>query len=140
MVPVLELIRELAVYEKEEAQVKTTAADLERDGFCEHPLFYVVLAEKDGELAGMVFYYYSYSTWKGKMLYIEDIVVKERFRTMGVGQALFDHMRDEARRQRARQIRFHVLDWNEPALKFYRKNGVAFDDEWIQCKLEKENI
>jgi len=140
MVPVLELIRELAIYEKEEAQVKTTVADLERDGFGEYPLFYVVLAEKDGELVGMVFYYYSYSTWKGKVLYIEDLVVTERFRGMGVGQELFDFMREEASRERARQIRFHVLNWNKPAIKFYGKNSVAFDDEWIQCKLEKENI
>ena len=140
MVSVLDLITELAIYEKQEEQVQTTVADLERDAFGKNPLFHVLLAEKEGELAGMVFYYYGYSTWKGKMLYIDDIVVTERFRRFGVGQALFDYMRGEARRESANQIRFHVLNWNEPAVKFYKKNGVVFDDEWIQCKLEKENI
>ena len=140
MVSVLDLITELAIYEKQEEQVQTTVADLERDAFGKNPLFHVLLAEKEGVLAGMVFYYYGYSTWKGKMLYIDDIVVTERFRRFGVGQALFDYMRGEARRESANQIRFHVLNWNEPAVKFYKKNGVVFDDEWIQCKLEKENI
>ena len=139
MISVLDLITELAIYEKQEEQVKTTVADLEQDAFGENPLFQVLVAEKEGELAGMVFYYYGYSTWKGKMLYIDDIVVTERFRRFGVGQALFDYMRDEARRESVNQIRFHVLNWNEPALKFYKKNGVAFDKDWIQCKLEKEN-
>ena len=88
----------------------------------------------------MVFYYYGYSTWKGKMLYIDDIVVKERFRRFGIGQTLFDYMRQVARKENANQIRFHVLNWNEPAINFYKKNGVAMDDAWIQCKLEKEDI
>ena len=140
MVSVLHLINELAIYEKEPDQVKNTVEDLERDAFGENPLFHVILAEKEGELAGMVFYYYGYSTWKGKMLYIDDIVVTERFRRFGVGQTLFDYMRAEAKRGNANQIRFHVLEWNEPAINFYKKNGVALDDEWILCKLEKEDI
>ncbi|MBL4735928.1 MAG: GNAT family N-acetyltransferase [Flavobacteriales bacterium] len=140
MVSVLELIRELAIYEKEEAQVKNTVTDLERDAFDEKSLFHIVLAERESEIAGMVFYYYGYSTWKGKMLYIDDIVVKERFRRFGIGQTLFDYMRQVARKENANQIRFHVLNWNEPAINFYKKNGVAMDDAWIQCKLEKEDI
>lgn len=140
MVSVLGLIRELAVFEKEEHQVMNTVADLERDAFDKNSLFNVVLAEKSNELAGMVFYFYGYSTWKGKMLYIDDIVVTEKFRKMGVGQMLFDHMREEAKKARVNQIRFHVLNWNEPAIKFYEKNGVSLDDEWIQCKLEKSDI
>jgi len=140
MVFVLDLIRELAIFEKEEHQVKNTVEDLQRDAFGDHPLFNVVLAERDGELAGMVFYYYGYSTWKGKMLYLDDIVVKEKFRRFGVGQMLFDFIRAEAKREGAHQIRFHVLNWNEPAIRFYKKNDVAFDDEWIQCKLEKEDL
>ena len=140
MVSVLDLIRELAIYEKEEHQVKSTVETLERDAFGNNPQFHVILAEKEGELAGMVFYYYGYSTWKGKMLYIDDIVVREQFRRFGVGQTLFDYMREEAKREDANQIRFHVLNWNEPAIAFYKKNGVALDDEWILCKLEKESI
>jgi len=140
MVAVLGLIRELAIFENAEDQVKSTVKDLQRDAFGDNPLFNVVLAEKEGDLVGMVFYYYGYSTWKGKMLYLDDIVVKEAFRRLGVGQQLFDFMRAEAKRAEASQIRFHVLNWNEPAIKFYEKNGVAMDDEWIQCKLEKEDL
>jgi len=140
MISVLDLIRELAIYEKEEDQVRNTVEDLERDAFGENPLFEVILAEDEGEVAGMVFYYFGYSTWKGKMLYIDDIVVKQEFRRFGVGQQLFDYMREEAKRERANQIRFHVLNWNEPAINFYKKNGVSLDDEWILCKLEKDDI
>ena len=140
MVSVLGLIQELAIFEKEEDQVENTVADLERDAFDENSLFNVILAEENGELAGMVFYYYAYSTWKGKMLYIDDIVVTEKFRRTGVGQQLFDYIREEAKTENANQIRFHVLNWNTPAIKFYEKNGVSLDDEWILCKLEKEDI
>lgn len=140
MVLVLGLIRELAVYENAEDQLKSTIESLERDAFGKNAQFQVILAEDDGELAGMVFYYYGYSTWKGKMLYIDDLVVKKPFRRSGVGQILFDYMREEANRNDTNQIRFHVLNWNEPAIAFYKKNGVALDEEWIQCKLEKEEI
>ena len=140
MISVLALIRELAIFEKEENQVMNTVEDLERDAFDENSLFHVILAENQGEIAGMVFYYYGYSTWKGKMLYIDDIVVTEKFRRTGVGQALFDYMREEAKTEDAKQIRFHVLNWNAPAIKFYEKNGVSLDDEWILCKLEKDDI
>ena len=89
------------------------------------------MAEVDGDVAGMVFYYFGYSTWKGKMLYIEDIVVTERLRRNGIGKQLFDFMRREARKENAKQIRFHVLDWNEPAINFYKKNGVSLDGNWV---------
>ena len=137
---VFALIKELADYENESEQVETSAKELGRDGFCKNPLFKVVLAEVDGDVAGMVFYYFGYSTWKGKMLYIEDIVVTERLRRNGIGKQLFDFMRREARKENAKQIRFHVLDWNEPAINFYKKNGVSLDGNWVLCKLEDKEI
>ena len=137
---VLTLIKELADYEKEANQVKTSVGELVQDGFCENPLFKVVCADFDGEVVGMVLYYYGYSTWKGKMVYIDDIVVSERFRRMGVGQKLFDYIRKEAKEKNANQIRFHVLEWNEPAINFYKKNGTSLDEDWVLCKLENEDM
>ena len=137
---VFALIEELADYENEPDQVKTSVEGLIEDGYCENPLFKVVFAEVDGDIAGMVFYYFGYSTWKGKMLYIEDIVVTERLRRNGIGKQLFDFMRREARKENAKQIRFHVLDWNAPAINFYKKNGVSLDGDWILCKLEDKEI
>ena len=137
---VLELIKELAEYENETDQVKTSVKELVQDGFCENPFFNVVFAEVNGKVAGMVLYYYGYSTWKGKMLYIDDIVVTDRFRRSGIGQQLFDYIKREAEEKDAKQIRFHVLDWNEPAINFYKKNGVSLDGDWILCKLEQEDI
>jgi len=137
---VFALIKELADYENESDQVKISVKELRQDGFGSNPLFKVILAERDGEITGMVLYYYGYSTWKGKMLYLDDIIVAKKFRRLGIGQYLFDYIRSEAKKENANQIRFHVLDWNEPAINFYKKNGVSLDGEWMLCKLEKEDI
>ena len=134
------LIVELASFESAPEQVAISVEDLERDGFESEPQFNVLLAENEGEIAGMAFYYYAYSTWKGKMLYLDDLVVLEKFRRHGVGQLLIDAIKLEANSENANQVRFHVLNWNKSAIDFYKKNNVSLDDEWILCKIEKKGI
>ncbi|HHZ64093.1 MAG TPA: GNAT family N-acetyltransferase [Flavobacteriales bacterium] len=140
MVDVHCLIVELALFENAAEQVAISVEDLERDGFEGASLFNVLLAENDGEIAGMAFYYSAYSTWKGKMLYLDDLVVLEKYRKHGVGQLLIDAIKSEANSEHANQVRFHVLNWNETAINFYKKNNVSLDDEWILCKIEKDGI
>lgn len=147
MADVLGLINELAIFENAPEEVAISVEDLQRDGFDHKPLFSVLLAEnarlpdgQEGEIAGMAFYYTAYSTWKGKMLYLDDLVVLEKYRRHGVGQLLLDAVKSEAKAENANQVRFHVLNWNETAITFYKKNNVSLDDEWILCKIEKEGI
>jgi L-amino acid N-acyltransferase YncA len=124
------LIYELAVYEKAPEEVKTTPASMIRDGFeLERPLFHCIVAEDEAkEIVGIALYYLAYSTWKGKMLYLDDLVV-------GLGQRLMDTLLSIAKNEKAQQMRWHVLDWNEPAIQFYEKLGANLDGEWITCKV-----
>ena len=147
---VLALINELARYEKAADEVAVTIEQLARDGFpaqggsasggVTSELFKIIIAEDNGSIVGMALYYFGYSTWKGKMLYLDDLVVCEKQRRKGVGEQLFDAVMQEAKDQKAKQIRFHVLDWNEPAINFYKKYNVQFESEWITCKLSEEQI
>ena len=138
---VVELIRELAAYEKAPHEVRVDEATLQRDGFGDNPLFHIFLAEDDaGELLGMAFYYIGYSTWKGKMLYLDDLVVKEQYRRQGIGKMLLDKLIEVAKDEDVQQLRWHVLDWNEPAIRFYEKIGVELDPEWITCRMNEELI
>jgi len=140
MSAVLRLIQELALFEKEPEAVKITVDDLKRDGFGERSLFEVIVAEVEGEIAGMALYYYCYSTWKGKMLHLEDIVVDEQYRRKSVGKALFDAIMLRAQKNAVKHIRFQVLNWNEQAIKFYEKYNVTFDDGWLTCKVYDHQI
>lgn len=148
---VLALIKELARYEKAADEVAVTVEQLARDGFPGQDegsasrgetskLFEIIIAENGGNIVGMALYYFGYSTWKGKMLYLDDLVVSEKFRGKGVGKQLFEALIQEAKEQQATQIRFHVLDWNEPAINFYKKYNVQFEAEWVTCKLSEEQI
>lgn len=142
---VLALVKELALYEKAPDEVTITIEELEKDGFGEHPLFWIILAENktacptDGSfgrgIVGMSFYYIRYSTWKGKCLYLEDIVVKEEFRGQKIGQILFEETIKAAKEMNAKLMNWQVLDWNEPALNFYEKFNGEMDGEWINGKL-----
>jgi len=135
-----ELIRELAIYENAEDEVKTTVESMLADGFGEQPLYEFLVAEEDREVIGIALYYFRYSTWKGKCLYLEDFVVKQPHRHKGIGQLLFDQLMEVARETKSRRISWEVLDWNEPAIKFYKKNQAAFDHEWIKCAIVEEQI
>lgn len=132
---VISLIKELADYEKALHEVKITLSELENDGFSDHPLFWILIAESGNEILGMSFYYIRYSTWTGKNLYLEDIIVKEKYRGHKIGQALFSATIEEAKKMKARQMIWQVLDWNEPAINFYKKFNAELDGEWINGKL-----
>ena len=137
---VLDLIKELALYEKAPDEVTNTIESLEKDGFGDHPLFYIILAEVDQKVVGMSFYFISYSTWKGKCLYLEDIIVNEKYRGNKIGKLLFDATIERAREIGAKRMQWQVLDWNEPAINFYKKYNAELDGEWLNCKLTKEQI
>ena len=117
MPSVLELIQELATFEKEPDAVVVTVDDLVRDGFSENPLFQCFVAEVDGEIIGMALYYYRYSTWKGKTIHLEDLIVKESKRGTGAGFALYKEIIKQGKAENVRRIEWKVLDWNTPAIK-----------------------
>ena len=137
---VLDLIKELALYEKSAEEVILTLGDLERDGFGEHPVFNFFVAENNKEIIGLALYYIKYSTWKGKCVFLEDIIVTEQFRNQGVGKKLFDEVVEAAKKMNVQRLEWQVLDWNKPAIKFYEKLNSLFDTNWINCKITKEQI
>jgi GNAT superfamily N-acetyltransferase len=128
-----DLVRDLAVYENAEEQHIATLAEYERD-FSEG-IFQAIVAEIDDKVVGMALFYMAYSTWKGRMLFLEDFVVKEDYRRYGLGQKLFDAFVEEGRLQGCRLVKWQVLDWNEPALKFYHKNNAVIEKDWWNGKL-----
>lgn len=127
------LVRELAVYEKAEPEFVATLEDYERD--FEAGFFEASVAETNGKVVGMALYYTSYSTWKGRMLFLEDFVISEAVRRSGIGQQLFEGVLAEARRKGCRLVKWQVLDWNEPALRFYEKNEAVIEKDWWNGKL-----
>ena len=137
---VLGLIKELALFEKAPQEVTNTEADMERDGFGENPVFRMLVAESENLVIGIAIYFIKYSTWKGKGVYLDDIVVGEAFRGQGVGVKLFDAVIEDCKLIGAKQLHWQVLDWNETAINFYKKYDACFDDEWINCKLTEQKI
>ena len=137
---ILSLIKELALYERAPLEVTITAQDLEQDGFGENPIFYAIMADADGAVAGMAFYYFSYSTWKGKCMYLEDIIVKEHLRGNNIGTILFEKMIEIAQQNKVKRLHWQVLDWNEPAINFYKKYDAVLDNTWVNGKLTDEQL
>jgi GNAT superfamily N-acetyltransferase len=133
---VLELVKELAAYEKALHEVSNTLEMMEEDGFGEHPVFGFFVAERDSLIIGISLYYYRYSTWKGRRLYLEDIVVTQSERGAGIGKLLFDATVKKAKDDNCTGMMWQVLDWNEPAINFYKKYGTRFDDGWLNCHLD----
>jgi len=127
---ILRLVKELAIFEKAPNEVINTESQMIKDGFGDAPLFKCILAENKDRVIGFALYYYRYSTWKGKCLYLEDLYVLEDFRQNGVGQMLFSEIKNRAKIENCIRINWQVLDWNEPAIKFYEKNKAEFDKEW----------
>ncbi|MBL1233243.1 MAG: GNAT family N-acetyltransferase [Flavobacteriales bacterium] len=132
---VLNLIKELALFEKQPQEVTITLKQLEEDGFGNHPLYWIILAENNNEIVGMSFYYIRYSTWKGRCLYLEDLVVKEAYKQKGIGSLLFKSTLDAAKEMNAKLMTWQVLDWNEPAIEFYKKFNAELDEEWLNGKI-----
>lgn len=137
---VLELIKELALYEKAPDEVINTVALMEEDGFGPHPIYGFFVAENQHGIVGLSLYYWRYSTWKGKRLYLEDIIVTERERGNGIGKLLFDRTMKHALDQHCTGMTWQVLDWNEPAINFYKKYGASLGQDWINCNLERGQI
>lgn len=129
------LIVELAVYEKEPDGVINTVENLKKDGFGPDKIFDCNVAEVDGKIVGFVLMYTSYSTWKGRCLYLEDFYVQEAYRGTGIGKKLFQLVVDEAIKRKAPRLDWQVLAWNEPAIKFYEKNNAIIDKEWYNGRM-----
>lgn len=134
------LISELAAYERAPLEVTNTVSDMLRDGFGPQPVFYCQVAEVVGNIVGMAIYFIKYSTWKGKGVYLDDIVVTESFRKQGIGAKLLHAVIQHSAELGANQLHWQVLDWNTPAIEFYKKYHVQFDEEWINCKMSREQI
>lgn len=140
MPAVLELITELAVFENEPNAVSITVDDLVRDGFGENPLFYTFVAEEEGEVIGMALFYYRYSTWKGKTIHLEDLVVKENMRGTGAGSALYKEVIKFAKAEGVRRVEWVVLDWNTHAVDFYKRSGATVFNDWLTVQMDEEGI
>jgi GNAT superfamily N-acetyltransferase len=137
---VLELVRELADFERAADQVTNTVEQMVADGFGENQVFGFFVAERNNYIVGLSLYYYRYSTWKGKRLYLEDIIVTEKFRGNGIGKLLFERTMLKTMEENCSGMVWQVLDWNEPSINFYRKYKAKLDSEWINCSLELEEI
>lgn len=133
---VLELIKELALFEKAPEKVSNTLEALEIDGFGENSIFNFFVAEERGTILGMSLFYWRYSTWKGRRLYLEDLIVSEQHRGKGLGKGLFEKTLDYAKSQGATGMTWQVLDWNKPAIDFYTKYQTDIEKEWLNCNLD----
>ena len=140
MPSVLELIQELATFEKEPDAVVVTVDDLVRDGFSENPLFQCFVAEVDNEIIGMALYYYRFSTWKGKTIHLEDLVVRESKRGTVAGFALYKEIIKKGKAENVRRIEWNVLDWNTPAIDFYEKSGAKVLGDWRVVHMDDKGI
>lgn len=127
----LELIQELADYEKAPNEVTVSLAHFEESGFGDNPVWWGFVAEENGIIHGFALYYIRYSTWKGQALYLEDILVTEKMRGKGIGKLLFDRLIQEAQEKKFKRMCWQVLEWNEPAINFYRKYNATLDPEWV---------
>ena len=140
MPQVLNLIHELAIFEKEADAVDVTVNDLEQDGFGENPAFHCFVAEVNNKIEGMALVYHRFSTWKGNVLHLEDLIVSETMRGAGVGSKLLDEVVKYGYSLDVRRISWEVLDWNEPAIKFYEKNGENVMRDWNVVHLNEQAI
>lgn len=142
---ILELVRELAAYEKAPNEVTVSLEHFRESGFGANPVWWGFVATNDssspsleekgpgGEILAFALYYIRYSTWTGQVLYLEDILVTEKMRGQKIGSLLFERVLQEAREKGFSRVAWQVLDWNEPAINFYKKYNARFDDEWVNC-------
>lgn len=134
----LELINELALYEKAPQEVTVTLEHFQESGFGKNPVWWAFVAEEDGVILGFALYYIRYSTWKGQRMYLEDILVTEKARGKGIGKLLMDQLIVEAKERKLNGIVWQVLEWNKPAINFYKKYNASFDAEWVNCSINTQ--
>lgn len=132
---IMELVRELALYEKAPEQVTVTMEEVIEAGFGEHPVWEAFVGIHDGQIVGLSLFYIRYSTWKGRRLYLEDIIVTEEMRGMGYGKVLLDHTIAFAKEKGYSGMMWQVLEWNEPAIRFYKKYNTNFENEWLNVNI-----
>ena len=132
-VRLMELVNELALYEKAPDEVTVTLPHFIESGFGENPVWWAFVAEVDGRVEGFALYYIRYSTWKGQYVWLEDFVVDTQHRGKGIGHAIFEAIADIAKAHNT-FLKWQVLDWNEPAMRFYDKYPVQYEKEWITCR------
>lgn len=140
MAQVMRLIHELAEFEKEAHEVETTVAQLERDGFGPEPAFHCFIAESGGDVVGIALVYWRYSTWKGRTLHLEDLIVTEAARGSGLGNALLTEVVRYGHAHGCKRIQWEVLDWNTPAIRFYEKKGALVLRDWNVVHLREDAI
>jgi GNAT superfamily N-acetyltransferase len=129
------LVQELATYERAPNEVTVTLEHFEESGFGEKPVWWTFVAEVEGVILGFALYYIRYSTWKGQAMYLEDIIITKEMRGKGIGKLLFDRLIEEAREKGFNRIIWQVLDWNEPAINFYKKYNAEIDSGWLNCSI-----
>ena len=132
---ILELVKELAEYERAPKEVTVTLEHFEKSGFSSRPVWWAFVAEVNGRIEGFALFYIRFSTWKGQRMYLEDFVVTEKMRGKGLGKVLFDQLIQEAKRRKLQGIQWQVLEWNEPAINFYKKYNASFDPEWVNVSI-----
>jgi GNAT superfamily N-acetyltransferase len=137
---VLTLVKELADYEKAPLEVEVTLEEMKKWGPEGEKVFDYYVLEKEGKIIGIALYYYKYSTWKGKCIFLEDIIVTEKERKNGYGKLLFNEIAQLAKKEKVKRLEWQVLDWNKPAIEFYKKYDSNLDGEWINCKLTYEQL
>jgi GNAT superfamily N-acetyltransferase len=141
MPAVHDLIKELAIYERAEHEFVLTVAQLTADGSGLNPIFECLVTENEADgIVGMALFYTKYSTWKGACIFLEDLVVRENFRGFGLGKRLLEDLMIIARDRKVGRLEWQVLDWNSPAIGFYKKMGAALDEEWINCKFTFDQL
>lgn len=132
----MELIQELATFEREPDAVTVTLQHFEESGFGANPIWWAIVAELDGMIVGFALYYIRYSTWKGQRMYLEDIIVTEEYRGRGIGKLLLDELIVIAKQKGFSGMLWQVLDWNEPAINFYKKYQASFDPQWVNVSID----